>query len=173
MGKNWVDAWSTLVQGEQGRVGAIFHRMSETNLPLQIRQPWIKWGTDADGVDPDSAKGMYHPRTYGNYPRLLGRYVREQKVIPLEEAIRKGPSAVANRLSIRDRGALIEGHYADLIIFDPNTVADRATFEQPHQLSVGIEHVWVNGKAVVTDGKHTGAKPGQLVRGPGATERSR
>jgi dihydroorotase/N-acyl-D-amino-acid deacylase len=173
MGKNWVDAWSTLVQGEQGRVGAIFHMMSESNLPLQIRQPWIKWGTDADGVDPDSAKGMYHPRTYGNYPRLLGRYVREQKVIPLEEAIRKGTSAVANRLSIRDRGALIEGHYADLIIFDPNTVADRATFEQPHQLSVGIEHVWVNGKAVVTDGKHTGAKPGQLVRGPGATERSR
>jgi dihydroorotase/N-acyl-D-amino-acid deacylase len=173
MGKNWVDGWAALVIGEQGKVGAIFHMMSETNLPLQIRQPWIKWGTDADGVDPDSAKGMYHPRTYGNYPRLLGRYVREQKVISIEEAIRKGTSAVANRLSIRDRGWLMEGKKADLIVFDPNTVADRATFEQPHQLSVGIEHVWVNGKAVVTNGKHTGAKPGELVLGPGARGRDR
>jgi dihydroorotase/N-acyl-D-amino-acid deacylase len=171
MGKSWVDAWAELVSGEKAQVGAIFHMMSESNLPLQIKQPWIKWGTDADGVDPDSTKEMYHPRTYGNYPRLLGRYVREQKVISLEEAIRKGTSAVANRLSIRDRGSLTEGRRADIIIFDPTTIIDKATFEQPNQLSVGVEHVFVNGKAVVTNGKHTGAKPGELVRGPGARDR--
>ncbi|MEZ4588405.1 MAG: D-aminoacylase [Gemmatimonadales bacterium] len=168
MGKHWADALFDIVLEEQGRVGAIFHMMTEANLPLQIRQPWIKWGTDAGGMDPDSATGVLaHPRAYGNYPRLLGRYVREQGVISLEEAIRKGTSAVANRLSIRDRGVLRERAYADVIVFDPTTVIDRATFEQPHQLSVGIEHVLVNGTAVVTDGKHTGAKPGIVVRGPG------
>jgi dihydroorotase/N-acyl-D-amino-acid deacylase len=174
MGKPWADALFDIVLEEQGRIGAIFHMMTETNLPLQIRQPWMKWGTDADGMDPDSAKGLLaHPRAYGNYPRLLGRYVREQRVISLEEAIRKGTSAVANRLSIRDRGVVREGGFADLIVFDPATVIDHATFEQPHQLSTGIEQVWVNGTAVVTDGRHTGAKPGRIVRGPGWTGRSR
>jgi dihydroorotase/N-acyl-D-amino-acid deacylase len=174
MGKPWADALFDIVLEEQGRIGAIFHMMTETNLPLQIRQPWMKWGTDADGMDPDSAKGLLaHPRAYGNYPRLLGRYVREQRVISLEEAIRKGTSAVANRLSIRDRGVVREGGFADLIVFDPATVIDHATFEQPHQLSTGIEQVWVNGTAVVTDGRHSGAKPGRIVRGPGWTGRSR
>ena len=170
MGKDWFEAWSDLVLAEKAGIGAIFHMMTESNLPLQIRQPWIKWGTDADGMDPDSTGGLLsHPRAYGNYPRLLGRYVREQRVISLEEAIRKGTSAVARRLMIKERGLLEEGFYADLIIFDPATVIDRATFEQPHQLSVGIEHVFVNGSAVVTAGKHTGAKPGKIVRGAGWT----
>jgi len=174
LGKPWTDALFDIVLEEKGQVGAIFHMMTESNLPLQIRQPWIKWGTDADGVDPDSVKGAFlHPRTYGNYPRLLGRYVREQKVIPIEEAIRKGTSAVARRLMIRDRGLLEDGAYADIIIIDPATIADRATFEQPNQLSVGIEQVWVNGRAVVAAGKHTGAKPGTLVRGAGWSRRSR
>lgn len=167
MGKHWADALFDIVLAEQGRVGAIFHMMTEANLPLQMRQPWIKWGTDADGMDPDSAVGLLaHPRAYGNYPRLLGRYVREQHVLSWEEAIRKGTSAVATRLSIWDRGTLRPGAYADVIVIDPNTVIDRATYENPHQLSVGIEQVFVNGTAVVSDGKHTGAKPGRLVRGP-------
>ncbi|MFN0182001.1 MAG: N-acyl-D-amino-acid deacylase family protein [Gemmatimonadales bacterium] len=174
MGKDWFEAWADLVIGENGQVGAIFHMMTEANLPAQIRQPWIKWGTDADGMNPDSLQGaLTHPRAFGNYPRLLGRYVREQRVISLEEAIRKGTSAVAQRLMIRDRGLLVQGHYADVIVFDPATVIDRATFEQPGQLSTGIEHVFVNGQAVVSDGKATVAKPGRVVRGAGWTGWSR
>lgn len=170
MGKDWPDALMDIVVAEKAEIGAIFHMMTEANLPLQIRQPWIKWGTDADGMNPDSTLGLLaHPRAYGNYPRLLGRYVREQKVIPLEDAIRKGTGAVARRLSIRDRGFLLPRYYADVIIFDPNTVTDLATFEKPHQLSVGMEYVFVNGTAVVAQGKHTNAKPGKLVRGPGWT----
>ena len=173
MGKNWVDAWADMVIEEKAQVGAIFHMMTEANLPVQIRQPWIKWGTDADGLDPDSLRGaLTHPRAFGNYPRLLGRYVREQKVISLEEAIRKGTGAVASRLMLEDRGLLKPGFYADVIVFDPMTVADRATFEQPGQLSVGIEQVFVNGKAVITDGKHTGAKPGKAIHGAGFVRES-
>jgi dihydroorotase/N-acyl-D-amino-acid deacylase len=174
MGRHWADALMDLVLAEQGRVGAIFHMMTEANLPLQIRQPWIKWGTDADGMDPDSAGGhLAHPRAYGNYPRLLGRYVREQQALSLEDAIRKGTSAVASRLSIRERGFLLEGFYADVIIFDPATIIDHATFESPHQLSTGMEHVFVNGIAVVSNGQHTNAKPGRVVRGPGWTGTNR
>ena len=174
MGKEWPDALMDIVTEEQAQVGAIFHMMTESNLPLQIRQPWIKWGTDADGMNPDSTLGLLaHPRAYGNYPRLLGRYVREEKVIPIEDAIRKGTGAVARRLSIRDRGFLLPGYFADVIIFDPNTIIDRATFEKPHQISVGMEYVFVNGTAVVAGGKHTNAKPGKLVRGPGWTGWSR
>ncbi len=174
MGKDWPDALMEIVVAEKAEIGAIFHMMTEANLPSQIRQPWIKWGTDADGMNPDSTLGLLaHPRAYGNYPRLLGRYVREQKVIPLEDAIRKGTGAVARRLSIRDRGFLLPNYYADVIIFDPNTIGDRATFEKPHQLSVGMDYVFVNGTAVVAAGKHTNAKPGKLVRGPGWTGWSR
>ena len=170
MAVDWFDAWATMVVAENGQVGAIFHMMTEANLPQQIRQPWIKWATDADGLNPDSLNGaLTHPRAFGNYPRLLGRYVREQRVISLEEAIRKGTSAVAQRLMIRDRGTLAPGSFADLIIFDPATVIDRATFESPGQLSVGMAHVFVNGTAVVTDGKPTEAKPGRAVRGAGWT----
>jgi dihydroorotase/N-acyl-D-amino-acid deacylase len=128
----------------------------------------MKFATDASGMDPDSSAGtMTHPRAYGNYPRILGRYVREQKVLTLEDAIRKMTWSVASRLSIRDRGLLNEGMYADIVVFDPNTIIDRSTYENPHQLSVGMKHVFVNGVEVVTDGKSTGAKPGMAVRGPG------
>jgi dihydroorotase/N-acyl-D-amino-acid deacylase len=165
--KDWWETWAGLVASEP--VGMIVHHLTESNLPLALRQPWVKIGTDAAGVDPDSMAGAkVHPRTYGDYPRLLGRYVRELKVISLEEAIRKSSSAVANRLSIRDRGRLHEGAYADIVIFDPATIIDRATFEDPNQLSVGVRDVWVNGVAVVANGKHTGAKPGRALRGPGA-----
>jgi dihydroorotase/N-acyl-D-amino-acid deacylase len=136
-------------------------------VKLQLRQPWIKFGTDAGGADPASAQGLTHPRAYGTFTRILGRYVRDERVIPLEDAIRKMTSAVATRLSIQDRGVLREGSWADIVAFDPDRVADRATFEEPHQLSEGIRHVWVNGVAVVKDGAHTGATPGMIVRGPG------
>ena len=166
-GKDWLDAAIDLVLSEQTRIGTIYFLMSEENVALQMRQPWIKFGTDADGVDPDSVRTLTHPRAYGNYPRILGTYVREQRILTLEDAIRKMTSAVANRLSIQDRGLLREGMYADVVVFDPRTIADRATFEQPHQLSVGVRYVFVNGTAVVRDGRHTGAKPGRPVRGPG------
>ncbi|MGH7718649.1 MAG: N-acyl-D-amino-acid deacylase family protein, partial [Gemmatimonadaceae bacterium] len=167
MGKDWVDAMIDLTLAEQGRLGSLFFIASEQNLELQLRQPWIKFGTDAGGSDPDSARGLVHPRSYGTFPRILGRYVRERSVIPLEDAVRKMTSAVANRLSIRDRGLLREGMFADVVLFDPAVVADRATYTEPHQLSVGIRHVFVNGRAVVADGKHTGARPGRIVRGAG------
>jgi N-acyl-D-amino-acid deacylase len=166
-GKHWLDAAIDLLLSEGHRVGTIYFMMSEENVALQMRQPWIKIGTDAGGFDPDSASGLTHPRAYGTYPRILGRYVREQRVLGFEEAVRKMSSAVATRLSIRDRGLLAEGFFADLVVFDPAGIVDRATFEQPHQLAVGVRHVFVNGVAVVRGGRHTGAKPGRVVRGPG------
>ena len=169
MGKDWVDAAMDLVLSEKQRVGTIFFMMDENNVKLQLQQPWIKIGTDAGGVDPDSARGLVHPRSYGTFTRILGKYVRDEKVIPLEDAIRKMTSAVTTRLGIQGRGVLREGMHADIVIFDPATVADRATFERPHQLSLGIEHVFVNGVAVVRDGRVTGAKPGRALRGPGYT----
>jgi N-acyl-D-amino-acid deacylase len=167
LGKDAPDAIMDLLIAEEQRIGTVYFLMSEENIALQLRQPWMKFGTDAGGMDPDSARGPSHPRAYGNFPRILGKYVRDEGVIPLEDAIRKMSSAVAARLSIPDRGVLRPGMYADVVVFDPATVADRATFEQPHQISVGMRHVFVNGTAVVRDGRHTGAKPGRIVRGPG------
>jgi len=167
MGVDWADAAMELVLATGGRAGMVIFMMAEENIALQLRQPWIKIGTDAGGFDPDAAVGMTHPRAYGTYPRILGKYVREERVIGLEEAIRKMSSAVAARLSIRGRGLLKPGMYEDVVVFDPNTIGDRATFQDPHQLSVGVEEVFVNGVHVVSGGQHTGAKPGRVVRGPG------
>ena len=167
MNKDWAEVLIDLNVAEQARLGEILFLMNEDNVRSQIRQPWIKWGTDADAQDPATATGMTHPRAYGDFPRLLGKYVRDEKVISLEDAVRKASSAVATRLSISDRGLLKEGMKADIIIFDPATIADKATFEKPHQLSVGVRTVLVNGVVVLQDGTHTGAKPGQVVRGPG------
>ena len=167
MGVDWVDAAIELTLMTGGSAGMVVFMMSEENVALQMRQPWIKFGTDAGGFDPDSVSGMTHPRAYGTYPRILGRYVRELGVLPMEDAVRKMSSAVATRLSIHDRGVLKPGMYADVVVFDPETVDDRATYEAPHQLSVGVEQVFVNGVHVVRDGGHTGAKPGRIVRGPG------
>jgi dihydroorotase/N-acyl-D-amino-acid deacylase len=163
-GTDWVNAVIDLTLEEEDGLGGIFFIASEENLTLQMRQPWMKFGTDAGGQDPASARGMTHPRAYGNYPRALGRYVRDGGVMPLEEAIRKMTSAVATRLSIRDRGTLREGAFADVVVFDPATIIDRATYEQPHQLSDGVRHVFVNGVAVVSEGVHTGATPGRALR---------
>ena len=164
---DWVDAAIELLLMTEGNAGMVVFMMAEENVALQLQQPWIKIGTDAGGHDPDSATGMVHPRSYGTYPRILGRYVRDEGVITLEDAVRKMTSAVAIRLSIQDRGLLEVGMYADVVVFDPATVADRATFEDPHQLSVGVEEVFVNGVVVLRGGVHTGAKPGMIVRGAG------
>jgi N-acyl-D-amino-acid deacylase len=157
-----------LLLATEGQLGMLVFMMSETNVELQLKQPWMKFGTDAEGWDPDSAaKGLTHPRSYGTFPRILGYYVRERKVIPLEDAVRKASSAVATRLSIADRGILRQGFFADVIVFDPATIGDKATFTQPHQLSVGMKHVFVNGTHVWKDATHTGATPGRVLRGPG------
>ena len=142
--------------------------MSEDNVRMQIQKPWVIIGTDAGGYDPDSTKIVVHPRSYGSYPRILGMYVREQKLFTLEEAVRKMSGAVAARLGLRDRGLLREGMFADVVVFDDKTIIDLATPEKPHQISRGVEQVFVNGVQVLRDGKHTGATPGKVVRGSGA-----
>jgi dihydroorotase/N-acyl-D-amino-acid deacylase len=167
MGKDWVDTAIDLLLSEGQDIGTIYFMMTEDNLASQMQQPWIKFGTDAGGHDPEKSKALVHPRAYGTFTRILGKYVREERVMGLEDAIRKMSSAVAHRLFIKHRGLLLEGFYADIVLFDPNTVSDRATFENPHRLSVGMAYVFVNGIAVVKEGKHTDAKPGRIVRGPG------
>jgi N-acyl-D-amino-acid deacylase len=130
---------------------------------MQLRQPWVVIGSDAGGVDPDSAKNRVHPRAYGTYPRILGRYVREEKLFPLEEAVRRMTGAVASRLGMTDRGLLRAGMFADIVIFDDRTIIDLATPERPHQLSRGVDRVLVNGVEVVRDGFHTGATPVRVL----------
>lgn len=165
-----VDTIMDLLAAEKQRIGTIYFGMSEENIELQLQQSWIKISTDAGGMDPEwaVANGPTHPRAYGTYTRVLGHYVRERRVIPLEDAIRKMSSSVAGRLGLRDRGLLRPGAFADVIVFDPDTVSDNATFEDPHQLSNGVRDVWVNGTRVLEDGNHTGAMPGVFVKGPAA-----
>ncbi len=168
MGKEWPAVVMDLLVAERQRIGTVYFLMSEDNVRLQLRQPWIKFGTDAGGSDPDSSAGtLTHPRAYGNFPRLMGRYVRDEQVMPLEEAVRKATSAVATRLSIKQRGLVREGFYADLVLFDPATIGEHATYDNPHQLSTGVRWVLVNGTPVVADDKPTGAMPGRVLRGPG------
>ena len=166
-GMDWADAAIDLLVSEGQRIGTVFFSMSEENLKLQLQQPWIKISTDAGGLDPVTQSNPVHPRAYGTYTRVLGKYVREERVLTLEEAVRKMTSSVAERLRIRDRGQLREGFFADVVVFDPVTVHDRATFTDPHQLSVGIEWVFVNGQPVVAEGTHTGALPGRTLYGSG------
>jgi N-acyl-D-amino-acid deacylase len=165
--EDWADALIDLTILDRNRLGQVIFVASDSNIAVQVKLPYMKFGTDAGGYDPDSVTFATHPRSYGTYPRILGRFVREQHLLTLEDAVRKMSGATAQRLSIHDRGELKEGYFADVMVFDPNTIIDRATYEQPHQLSVGVRHVLVNGVSVVSDGKVTGAKPGRAVRGPG------
>ncbi len=167
MGKPWPETIVELTLGENRDLGKINFTMSEDNVQMQIKWPWVVIGSDAGGMDPDSATGVTHPRAYGTYPRILGRYVREAKLFTLEDAVRKMSAAVAARLGMRDRGMLREGMFADVVVFEEANIIDKATPEQPHQLSVGVKHVWVNGQQVLSDGRHTGAKPGRALRGSG------
>jgi dihydroorotase/N-acyl-D-amino-acid deacylase len=164
-GQPWLDTVIDLLLSERHRIFTIYFGMGEANVALGLQQPWVKVSTDAGGVDPAWAKdlGPTHPRAYGTYPRVLAKYVREEKLLTLEDAIRKMSGAVAARLGLRDRGLLLADYYADIVIFDPETIADRATFEDAHQISTGIRDVWVNGTRVVRNAQHTGAMPGQVV----------
>nr|MBA2453271.1 amidohydrolase family protein [Chloroflexia bacterium] len=166
-GEEWPDTVRYMLTSEQQRISTIYFMMSEDNLKMQLKQPWIKISTDAGGIDPATQTNATHPRAYGTFTRVLGKYVREESVLTLEDAIRKMSSSVADRLSIRDRGQLRDGMFADVVVFDPETVGDRSTFTDPHHLSVGIRDVWVNGGRVIHDGEHTGAMPGRIVDGPG------
>ncbi|HEV8131248.1 MAG TPA: D-aminoacylase [Acidobacteriota bacterium] len=168
-GQNPVDAIMDLLLEEDGIVGAIFFIMKEEDVRYAMQQPWVSVGSDGTAVKPEGVlgQGKPHPRWYGTFPRILGKYVRDEKVLKLEDAVRKMTSLGAQQLGIRDRGLLREGKFADIVVFDPDRVADRATFAQPHQYPVGIEYVIVNGGVVIEKGKHTGARPGKIVYGPG------
>jgi len=158
-----------LVIEDDSRVGTIYFLMSEENIRKQIKLPWVSFGSDAESPAPEGPflKSNTHPRAYGNVARLLGKYVRDEKLIPPEEAIRRLTSLPATNLKIQQRGLLKPGYFADVVIFDPAKIQDHATFEKPHQYSTGVVHVFVNGTQVLKDGEHTGAKPGRVVRGPG------
>ncbi len=158
-----------LVIEDGSRVQVVYFLMSEENVAKGIALPWVSFASDAQSL---AAEGQFleqstHPRAYGNFARVLGKYVRDDKVITLADAIRKLSKLPATNLKLRDRGELTPGYYADIVIFDPNQVQDHATFAQPHQYATGMRHVLVNGVAVLRDGEHTGALPGQVVRGPG------
>ncbi|MCA1748553.1 MAG: amidohydrolase family protein [Parasphingopyxis sp.] len=160
-----------LVIEDDSRVDAVFFQMSEDNVRAQTALPWMSFGSDAGAP---ATEGVFlesnpHPRAYGNFARLLGRYVREEGALSLAEAIRKLTSQPAANLGIRDRGSLAAGNYADIVIFDPDTITDHATFEEPHQYATGMRDVLVNGVQVLDGGEHTGARPGRVVRGPGWT----
>lgn len=158
-----------LVIQDGSRVETVYFLMSEDNVKKQIALPWMSFGSDAESSAPEGIflKSSTHPRAYGNFARLLGKYVRDEKVIPLEEAIYKLTSLPASNLKIKKRGSLAEGFYADIAIFDPETIQDHATFEQPQQFASGMKHVFVNGRQVLKDGEHTNEFPGRVVRGPG------
>jgi N-acyl-D-amino-acid deacylase len=145
--------------------------MSEENVKKELRKPWISFGSDEASQAPEGVflKSNPHPRAYGNFARLLGKYVRDEKVIPMKEAIRRLSGLPAINLGLDHRGFLKEGMFADVVVFDPVTISDRATFEKPHQYAVGMKHVFVNGVQVLKDGEHTGAKPGRALWGPGKT----
>ncbi len=163
--QDWLDCTIDLLRSEGQRIGTIFLSISEDNLRTQLPLSWIKFSTDAAGVDPAWAAelGPTHPRAYGTYPRVLGHYVRELRLLTLEDAVHKMTGAVADRLGLRLRGHLRTGYYADVVLFDPHTISDRATFADSHQLSVGVQDVWVNGQRVLRNGEHTGAVPGRFV----------
>jgi N-acyl-D-amino-acid deacylase len=167
MGRSWPDAVIDILLGGDSP-GRVTFSMDEANVAMEMRKPWMMFGTDAEAWNPaDSLQGLTHPRAYGSFPRILGRYVREQHTLTLEDAIRKMTSLPADRLGLRERGQLRAGFFADVVVLDPTSVLDRATYDRPHQLSVGIRDVFVNGVPVVKDGAVTGAKPGRALRGDG------
>jgi N-acyl-D-amino-acid deacylase len=165
---NWDTLFAILIEND-GRVGALYHMMSEDDVKAAMTFPWVSVGTDSSAIKPEGelGRGQPHPRSYGTFPRILGHYARDERVVPLPEAIRKMTSLAASQLKIADRGTLKEGYFADVVIFDPTTIADTATFEKPHQYPVGIDTVIVNGIVTVRNGTHTGAHAGRALFGPG------
>jgi N-acyl-D-amino-acid deacylase len=171
-GTSWQETAMDLVIKDGSRVGTVYFMMSEENIKKQIALPWVSFDSDAGALatrEPFTLSNP-HPRAYGNFARVLGTYVREEGALTLAEAVRKLSALPAENLGLRRRGRILPGHYADIAVFDPVTVTDHATFEEPHQYSTGMVHVFVNGGRVLEDGQHTEATPGRVVRGPGWTE---
>jgi N-acyl-D-amino-acid deacylase len=168
-GKSPEETAMDLVVADGSRVGTVYFLMTEDNVKKQVALPYMSFGSDAGSMAPEGVfmNSSTHPRAYGNFARVLGKYVRDENVISIEEAVRKLTSLPASNLKINKRGSLTEGYFADLAIFNPDTIQDHATFAEPHQYATGMVHVFVNGEQVLRDGEHTGATPGQVVRGPG------
>jgi N-acyl-D-amino-acid deacylase len=168
-GESVTDTIMNLVLEDRSRVGTVYFMMSEDNIRKQIRLPWVSFGSDAASMAPELpfTRSSAHPRAYGNFARLLGQYVRDEHVIPLEEAVRRLSGLPATNLALDRRGFIREGMFADVVVFDPAQIGDKATFEKPHQYAVGMSHVFVNGVHVLENGEHTGAKPGRALWGAG------
>ena len=168
-GRSYADTAIDLVIADGSRVQVVYFLMSEENVANGVALPWVSFGSDAASMATEGSflQQSTHPRAYGNFARVLGKYVRDDRVLTLPDAIRKLSKLPATNLKIRDRGELTESFYADIVIFDPSEIEDHATFEQPHQYATGMHHVIVNGEVVLRDGEHTGALPGKVVRGPG------
>jgi N-acyl-D-amino-acid deacylase len=158
-----------MVVEDNSRVGTIFFTMSEENVRKKIALPWVSFCSDSATLAPEGVFLLSnpHPRAYGSFARLLGKYVRDEQIIPLQEAIRRLAALPAETLKLDRRGRLLPGYFADVVVFDPQAIQDHATFAQPHQYATGMQHVFVNGVPVLRDGEHTGALPGRVVRGPG------
>lgn len=171
-GKSPEETAMDLVIEDHSRIGTVYFLMSEENVKLGLSQAWVALDSDEGSYSPEGAflKFQPHPRSYGNFARFLGKYVREDHVATLADAIRRLSALPAHNLKLRDRGELKSGDYADIVIFDPATIADHATFDKPHQFATGVRDVFVNGVQVLRNGEHTGAKSGQVVRGPGYVE---
>jgi N-acyl-D-amino-acid deacylase len=167
------DTIMDLIVEDGSRIGTVYFTQSEDVVRKAIALPWVSFNSDAASLAPEGVflKSNPHPRAYGSFARLLGKYVREEELIPLEEAIRKLAALPAQNMRIDGRGELKEGFYADVVVFDPETIQDHATFVEPHQYATGMQHVFVNGEQVLKDGEHTGATPGRVVRGPGWIEK--
>jgi len=171
-GKDPIDTAMDLVAEDESRIGTIYYVMSEENVKKELAKPWISFGSDEASQAPEGPflKSNPHPRAYGNFARVLGKYVRDEKVITLPEAIRRLSALPASNLGLDHRGFLKEGMFADVVVFDPAAIADHATFEKPHQYATDVKHVFVNGVQVIKDGEHTNAKPGRALWGPGKTK---
>lgn len=172
-GTSAVETAMDLIIEDDSRVGTVRFTMSEENIRKKIALPWVSFCSDSASIAPEPpfTNSQPHPRAYGSFARLLGKYVREEKVISLEEAIHRLTGLPAGNLKLDRRGGLIAGYYADVVVFDPELIIDQASFEQPHQLATGMLHVFVNGEQVLRNGVHTGATPGRFVKGPGWVEK--
>src|SRR5437899_1128680 len=171
-GKDPIDTAMDLIAEDESRIGTIYFMISEENIKKELAKPWISFGSDEASQAPEGVflKSNPHPRAYGNFARVLGKYVRDEKVLPMSDAIHRLSGLPATNLGLDHRGFLKDGMFADVVVFDPATITDHATFEKPHQYATGVKHVFVNGVQVIKNGEHTGAEPGRALWGPGKTK---
>jgi len=158
-----------LILEDESRIGTVYFTQSEEQMRKKVALPWVTFCSDSPSLAPEGIflKSSVHPRAYGSFARLLAKYVRDERIVPLPEAIRRLAALPAKTLKIQGRGMLKPDYFADIVVFDPEKILDHATFTKPHQYATGVFHVFVNGVQVLKDGEHTGAKPGRFVKGPG------